>query len=245
MRTLLVLVVIFFFQLEGNSQQRGALKGTLYSLEGKIASNIPAFLWFSVKDSIAVGQIKYTKVKSSMSIRVIGFITEEGDIKLNEVSNNGNITGIFYGKMTTGNFSGTWVSPKTRKGLAFNFKNKDTLINGVDAELELKNFAGKYQYGYGKGGAEGNLLVSQINKSLVTIKFSNYTDAPARNSAELKLEKLTLSRNEIVYKLEDANSCVFRIRFFKDFAVVTYINNQRDCGFGNGAEIEGVYLKSN
>jgi hypothetical protein len=242
----MLLLVILFFQGEVYSQQRDALKGAMYNLEGKIGSNIPAFLWFSVKDSIAVGEIKYTKVKSSMSIKVIGFITEEGDIKLNEFSNNGNVTGIFYGKMTMRNFSGTWLSPKTRKGLAFNFKNKDTLIKGVDAEIESKNFAGKYRYSYGKGGAEGNLLVSQINKSSsVTIKFSNYTDAPARNGAELKIEKLTLTRNEIVSKLEDANACVFRIRFFKDFAVVTYINNQRDCGFGNGAEIEGVYLKTN
>lgn len=238
---ILILFSILLFQLKTYSQQSKYSNTSIYNFCGKIGSNIPAFLSFEITDSTAVGYIKYLKSKSLASIKIIGTLTNDGNIKLNEFYEGAIITGIFYGKLDQENFSGTWFSPKTRKGVDFNFARKDTVVNISNTALKPKNIAGKYIYSYGKEGAQGNLIVSVMNKNLIGIKFSNYTDSPDRNSAELNVRNLSLSRNEITCKFED--SCVFRIKFFEDFVVVSYLHNQRDCGFGNGADIDGVYLK--
>jgi len=140
-------------------------------------------------------------------------------------------------------YSGTWFSPKTRRSQTFAFKSKDTLLQYHDAEPASGEISGQFHYSYGMNGAEGNLTVSQTSKSAVSVNFFNYTDAPSRNNAEVSLQKLTLSKNEVFCKLDDNSLCAFRIRFFKNFVVVNYINDPRDCGFGSGAEVDGVYFK--
>jgi hypothetical protein len=238
---ILFLFSMLLFQLKSFSQQHKYSETSMFNFCGKIGSNIPAFLSFEITDSTAVGHIKYLKSKSSASIKIIGTLTNDGNVKLNEFYQGAIITGIFYGKLHQGNFSGSWFSPKTRKAIGFNFTRKDTVVNISNSELKSKYIAGKYSYSYGKEGAQGNLIVSVTNRNLIGIKFSNYTDSPDRNSAEFSVGNLSLSGNEIICRFE--NSCVFRIKFFEDFVVVSYLHNQRDCGFGNGADVDGVYLK--
>src|SRR5438445_316895 len=69
MRVTGCLLVALLFSLEAFSQQKHSLNGQTYYLEGKIAPNIPAFLWFTIRDSTAVGEVKYTKSKSRKSIK--------------------------------------------------------------------------------------------------------------------------------------------------------------------------------
>lgn len=241
---LLIIGLSFIFQVSFSQSISHPLM-TRYCLEGKIGKNAPAILWFTISDSIVLGQVKYRSAKSQTAIKIIGYIMEDGSIKLQEFADNGLITGIFYCKLNSGFFSGTWFSPKTRKDQVFLLKNKDTVLQYNDTELALGEIDGHYHYSYGKGGAEGNLTVFQKSKSNVSVNFFNYTDAPSRNNAEVKLQELILSKNEIICNIDDNGVCKFKLRFFQNFVVVTYINDQRECGFGNGAEIDGVYLKIN
>lgn len=238
---LFLFIFILLFESCVHSQQNANIRNGRLIYEGVINSNIPAFMYLKIEDSIVVGEIKYLKTRFKQAIKIIGYVDEDGSIKLNEFSKSDTISGIFFGQLNNDTFAGTWVSPNTKKSLDFKFLRKDTLINNVEIHLGSSSTIGTYGYVYGKQGAVGNLTVSGNCKSVMTFKFSNYSDAPEKNSAEFKISGKLSAKKDIIFRFEE--SCIFRIRFKGDFIIVTYVNNQRDCGFGNGAYIDGIYRK--
>ena len=112
-------------------------------------------------------------------------------------------------------------------------------IPNIEASGDL---SGQYTYRWGKDGANGNMTVSH-SKNKVTIRFDNVTAAPAYNMALIDDVVLELTGNQAVYQSEEDGECLFRILFYNGFALVNYINEKDDCGFGANAHVSGVYVR--
>jgi len=213
-----------------------------YKWTGTINSSIPAFLWFIVKDKVIKGELTYLKTKKQLPITVIGRINEEG-FKIYEFQKDGHITGTFMGSLQGNKFKGDWYDPSTGKKLSFQFISKDTIINSVDTILQPTNIAGEYSYQFGQKGYQGGIDIVGINKKLASFDISCVTAAPAFNVANVTADSIRILNNIIIYKDPESENCQFKIRVFKGFLIIDYINNKYDCGFGMNATVEGIFVK--
>lgn len=213
--------------------------GTVYSWDATIGKQTKASIWFEKRDSVVVGEITYTKTNKPIKLR--GILTKEDGYRLLEFESSGNVTGIITGNFKDSSFSGDWLSPKTRKELSLVLKLKSSFVAPKAVTSIPKVYDGTYRYGYSKDGPQGYLAVKRINANTAQIEFQNHTAAPAYNQATVDSVKVPINNNQIIYKLE--TNCVFRIRFYNDIAVVDYVNEQYECGFGMNATVDGVYLR--
>jgi hypothetical protein len=213
-----------------------------YKWTGTINSSIPAFLWFVVKDKVIKGELTYLKTKKQLPITVFGRVNEEG-FKIYEFQKDGHITGTFIGRLQGEKFKGDWYNPSTDKTLSFQFITKDTILNSVDTILQPTNISGKYSYQFGQKGYQGGIDIVGISKRLASFDISCVTSAPAFNVANVTADSIRIVNNTINYKDPESDNCQFKIRIFKDFLIIDYIDNKYDCGFGMNATVEGIFVK--
>ncbi|HTE10945.1 MAG TPA: hypothetical protein VK645_08240 [Chitinophagaceae bacterium] len=215
---------------------------SVYKFTGNINNSIPVFIWFVVKDNIIKGELIYLKTKKQLPITLIGTIDEE-DCRIHEFQNDGNVTGTYVGNISNKEFKGSWYATASEKELAFKLTAKDTILETVDADFHPSTVTGTYSYQFGKKGPQGGLEVKKINDSLVSLDINCVTRAPAYNIAETKADSIALKNGTSEYKIPDTK-CMYRISFFKNFLVINHINKEFDCGFGNNADIQGVFIKT-
>lgn len=209
--------------------------------QGNIDGRIPVLMWYRIHDDIISGYLFYTDNKIKDSIRIIG-TAGDSMARLLEMFHDGNITGIWDLEIHSSAAEGTWFSPKTRKQLGASLMHIDTAvtIHRIDSVIDI---SGEYSFGYSEEGSQGFMTIKR-NKETVTVEFQNVTDAPARNMALLGPFNATVTDNEIIYRSTEYGDCAVRIRFFNGFAVVNYVDEQADCGFGNRATVAGIYIKT-
>jgi len=216
----------------------------LHYWTGLIGKNIPATLSYYVKDGIINGELIYTGAKNPAPIKVLG-MKNENTFQLYEFEKDGNITGTWFGNDVTNNvFEGSWFSPTSRKEMKIHL---EALDGGKfnDTIRTPQAIDGTYQYSLGKEGAVGNMEIHSLGKDSVIVSFSNVTDSPARNQAEMDSVHLAIKNNKAIYSdSSETGSCKFSIRFCNGYAVVDYIDGKYECGFGNNAYVKGVYLKT-
>ena len=208
--------------------------------QGNVDGRYPVLMWYRIFDDVISGYLFYTENKSGDSIRIIGH-TKDSIARIVEVWPDGHVSGIWNMELHASSAEGTWYAPGTGKGYNASLMHIDTsvTIQDIRAEDEL---TGRYEYNYGDKGARGVLKVLQQGDT-VTVGFDNVTAAPARNLAVLDAIPLHLNGNEAVYSVTDYGNCAVRIRFYKNFVVVNYIDNQDKCGFGHNATVDGTYMK--
>lgn len=236
----LIRVLIFAFLLLIRFSSFGQIKnGTVYAWDATIGKQTKASIWFEQKDSVVVGEITYLKTNKPIKLR--GTVSREQGYRLLEFEPSGNITGIITGTIKDSLFSGDWFSPKTRKELPLVLKLKSSFTAHKAVIGTPTIYEGIYRYGYSKDGYQGYLAVNRINANTAQLEFQNVTSAPAYNLATVDPVKVSVQNNQIIYKMD--KNCVFKIRFYNDIAVVDYLNDQYECGFGNNASVDGVYLR--
>ena len=213
-------------------------KNKQYSVQALIGKSTKAQLWLIQTDDIIVGEIEYSKGKKPIALRGT---EEDGQFRILEFSPDGTITGIITGKLEKNQFTGEWFSPKSRKSLAIGFRLQQP-TNVKRASLLKPSYAGgTYTYSYGKDAHQGYLNVKRISADSATIEVSNLTAAPAYNQATIEPSTVSVTKNQIIYKVQEG--CTIRVRFYSDFAVIDYVNKESDCLFGMNATVDGIYWK--
>lgn len=212
----------------------------VFAWQGNLDGKYPVLMWYKEHGDVLRGSLFYTEHNNAGPIHIIGTITN-GNYRIVEMQPNGITTGVW---LLTPNFHGAegeWWSPDGKRKYNASMMRIDTAVTipHIEASGDL---SGHYTYRWGKDGANGNMTVSH-NKNKVSIRFDNVTAAPAYNMALIDDVVLELTGNQAVYQSEEHGECIFRIRFYNGFAVVSYIDDKEDCGFGANARVSGVYIK--
>jgi len=242
-KVLFVLLVILALGFDSaHSSVKPNIDG-LYKFSGKLNNKIPIFLWFVVKDSVLKGEVTYLKTAKRIPITIIGQITKDEEITVYEFTKDGSITGIYRGRFNTKSLMGNWYAPGSEKQLQFNLATKDTLLAPVDMTLKPVVVNGSYEYHFGKNGSEGGVDIKYVNADNYLIEMSCVTGAPARNLASLETFKAKMLNNTITFTAPETD-CRYIIRPFNNFLVIDKITRNGECGFGMGADIDGVFIKT-
>lgn len=215
---------------------------TLYSFEGTIKKTIPISLNYTQNDQVIQGEIIYTKTKKKTPIQLLGKIQGEY-IRLYEYSTNANITGILT--FDTHTLKGDWYSPQIGKSFPLKLTQTNTpniIPHSLISTLDPITTIGTYHYQYGPDGYIGDMDIKKSISGNYDFTISSVTHAPGRNIADLEGSFSTLTSNAFHYKIPNTD-CEIKITFFKDFASIDYTNDQRECGFGHNATVEGIFKK--
>lgn len=216
---------------------------------GTMGKNIPVKLEYTQQGHVVKGTIRYLKSKNKAPILIIGTI-EQGNIRLREFEPSGNITGVIHGTQTGNTFDGTWAAPTTDKEFALHLTAQ--LPNPAPKSFTLPSntkIAGEYYYQYSENGYQGTLEIQRKNARNTHFSISSVTNAPAHNIADVSDDVPNIVNNSFTYKLPNdpdtstAYQCEFKTDFYQDFAIVTYTQENTDCGFGFNATVEGIFLK--
>jgi hypothetical protein len=214
----------------------------VYKWSGTIKQTIPVFMWFVSRDGVLKGELTYLKTKKRLPIMVLGTISK-AEITIKEFQKNGDITGLFEGRISSDGFTGTWWGMDTDEEFPFVLKAKDTLLNAIDTSFAATDIAGIYTYAYQHMGPSGGMSVDEVSGDIFSFDISCVGPYPGHNIAMVETDTLAIINNAFTYEVKDAPSCEFRVRFFEGFAVVDYVNDRYDCAFGLNATVQGIFLK--
>lgn len=215
---------------------------TKTNLSGKINGKIEASLELYQAGDVIRGSIIYKT--SGKPILVLGTEGENGSIFLREFLPDGKISGGMSGEFNGEKFSGSWYGNDKDLELEMNVTKQ---TEDVEWPFDVTgSVAGEYAYHFpeestGDPGAAGTLKVKQSGDK-ITFSFDCINGPPAYSIATVENTDGILEGNTVEAKLPDLD-CEFTIQFFKGFAMVHQKNGYLDCGFGNGAGIEGEYIK--
>ena len=236
-----------------------------YSFVGMLGDRIPVRLQFLVtSDSVAVGEIYYTKVKRPAPILVVGNITAEGTCSLTEYTNKGVVTGtmLFYMEVdkTTGGVrisEGTWTNPKTEESLPMNdFRTNDDPVTGtVDLTKYLvvegiQDIGNKYAYSVwnpGYGGMMGGIVkFSKAGERELHFDISNTPGNIAEGKSEPNRPAVLEGSANDRFSYINVNECGygFSAHFFKNFVVLKTTTGYDTLGcFGMNTSFDGIYIR--
>lgn len=215
----------------------------IYAWQGNLDGQYSVIMWYKEFGDVLVGSLFYTDNKKAKPIQLIGTKGNDSNTRrLLEIWPDGNITGVWDLKLHPVAAEGTWVAPKTGKEFNASLMHIDTAVT-IKAIDSMGDVSGEYKYRYFDDGGWGNMTAKQQGNSVV-VSFENITRAPANNFAIVDKVTLPLHNKVAIYSSSEYGECAFRIRFFKGFAVVDYIDDKYECGFGNGATVNGIYVKA-
>jgi hypothetical protein len=229
-----------------NSRAPLQILTTIYYWKGNINSNIPIFIWAAIRDSLIQGEVTYIKAKNPAAIKLLGRIDKDGEIKICEYQKDGNITGVFVFTKISTSSEGIWASTKNDKEYKFQLTAKDTLLKNIDTGFQAGKLSGEYSYAYGEKGYQGGITVTEIQKDKIVFDILSVTRDPSRNIAQIETDTVVVSNNEFIYKVPDSDSCIFKVKFFKDFVFIAYVKDYGDCGnvFGLNATVDGIFYRT-
>lgn len=217
---------------------------TEISWKGFLNGKTPVFMHYQIDGNILVGEITYLNTKNKLPITLLGSIDSDNNYRILEFEKSGNITGVITGKPTTGDFKGSWFSPKTRKELALNLVKKDTVLTSKKIETKIEDLFGRYHYQYSEAGYQGDFEIKKMPNSKAVFGITSVTGDPGRNLAQIDDDTISLTTTDFTYKLADTDDCEFKVKFYKGFAVVQYTQGVCSGQFGMNATLEGIYLKT-
>lgn len=119
-------------------------------------------------------------------------------------------------------------------------------VNGQERALETKKYAGTYLIGdvrSTEGGSRVDVYPESDSTVLIYVYIQN--SAPSYNFGRLYGRvKILNGKGNFLKKIDDMDiSCHWLIELNKDALIVTTINRQYNCEFGNGVYADGKYKK--
>ncbi len=213
----------------------------IFAWQGNLDGKYPVLMWYKEDGDVLTGSLFYTENKPAKPIQLIGTI-QDGLYRILEIWPDGDISGIWELRPDEHGAEGRWTSPTGDEQYNTSLMRTDTAVTIPPIEIK-GDISGRYVYSYGKTGALGYMTVSK-KMSTIVVAFDNVSAAPARNLAMLDATELPLTGNTALYESNTFGACVINIRFYNGFAVVNYADGKMDCGFGNGAHVSGVYIKT-
>ncbi|MET0394243.1 MAG: hypothetical protein ABW019_13945 [Chitinophagaceae bacterium] len=211
---------------------------------GTLNGNIPVFVHYHVDSNLVIGKIIYLNTKERQPIPLIGTIEEDRHYRLLEFDSTGHISGIIDGRPGSEGFSGTWISPVTKKEFPVSLLPADTLIQSPDTRADEDQIPGSYHYRYGETGYSGELTVNRMGNTIGFSIVSVTSIENGANTAMVEKDTATMNGPGFVYTIPGSDSCTCSIRFYKAFAHISSANGYCDGQFGHNATIDGIYLKT-
>ncbi len=210
-----------------------------------IGGNHTTEMEFEIRGDLVAGQLFYNG--NRIRILVLGkkvqntFYLKEYDKYGNIV---GNITLTSNDQLTK--WSGEWSSADYENPIKMKCS-----IRGIDEKIKFfhplntANLSGTWGYKQGKNQGKGEMQVYKSNE-IYKVNFSNLGSSPSNHIAAI--EEATVSNpnpNRLIYDENDDEfmNCKFEIVFYHNFAVVSFLDDRYECGFGMQATVEGFYIK--
>ena len=215
--------------------------GRITNWEGVIGDDIPVTIWVAQNDTFLRGEISY----GAEPIMVLGRQYPDGGFYLHEFGPDGQV-------------SGTLILPTVNDG-----KIIDATWGDLPLRLDLASVGstpfffdplvrpGNYVYAFAPFGGDdvccgpiGLMQISNVTDTELTISFNNTTSGPAFNLASIYTTEIPLDQNVARFERIDSfhPNCKFEISIFDGYAYVEYVDEAFDCGFGNAASVEGIYV---
>lgn len=217
---------------------------------GTIDGDIGFTMWLAQNGDHLFGELRYDTVGEP--IVIVGWRRFEGGfVVLHEFAPNGRITGslVFedHGDRLRP-IEGTW-------------DDRTLVLDHVGVADEPYVFdplvrEGEYLYRFkpfdeGGGalccGPVGSLHVSWVDADSMVIEFENIRGAPSFNLATIPPTEIPRIGHQAIFDGGEVGDggrpdCAFGITVYDGFAFVDHIDERWECGFGNGASVEGIYL---
>lgn len=242
--------------MEGESMEIIPNKG--YTWLGSLGEDIPVFLQFQVsgesfgnKGHLVVGSLRYLKNRQGTSIPLIGTYSQSGNLRLNEYSAEGEVTGIITGHLQGFLFKGDWDQPYQDKNFSMKLYYLGLHRPAESMDTLPGDIFGAYHYNYSEQGPQGDVVLEKINEKQAELSMFGVTSAPSRNMADgadktrIDLPQSTHFTYNISYDEEACPTCKVELYFFKHFLYVIYPEEENVCKgfFGHNATLEGIYYK--
>lgn len=224
-----------------------ALPGERSVWTGTIDGSIGVEIWLAQHDEFLRGEIVYTSVGEPITLLGRQY-SDSGDVYsyLQEFGSDARVSGsITLEGGNDGVFdSATWGELDLEleyQGVDDQPYFFDPLVREGDYRYAFPPFG---DFGTECCGPEGNLAISNVTDSTLTVEFANVTSGPAFNQALLQPVEIELDDNRARFEALDGDfiDCEFEIVVFDGFAFVDYLNDRFRCGFGNNAGVSGNYV---
>lgn len=210
------------------------------SWTGTIRGNIPVFMHFALKDSVLAGELVYLNSSNKKPIRILGHLAPSMYM-IKEFSDSGLISGTWSGTYSNDSLTGQWYGGN--KEFSFSLLPKDTSIDKTISFTPGK-IDGTYRYQYPKEGGMGEVSIKQLDAAHIIFNASCITGAPAYHMATVEDDTIAINNYVAQYENPEFGNCKFSLHFFNGFLVIQTAENAADCGFGMGAGVDGIYIKT-
>lgn len=213
--------------------------------EGTLNGKTPLFIHYQLDSTVIIGEITYLNTKDKLPITLLGTIEEDKTYRLLEFDTKGNITGVIEGKSTGKEFTGFWISPISDKQFSLKLTLRDSLIASPNIKANNSQIFGSYHYQYGEKGYNGDFDISKVGNNTIDFAIESLTNVErGPNIAEVEKDTISMIGNSFIYKIPGSDSCEFKVVFYTGFVYINYTKGYCESQFGNGATIDGIYLKT-
>ncbi len=215
--------------------------GQISNWEGVIDNDIPVKIWLAQNDTFLRGEISY----GAEPIMLLGRQYPNGGYFLHEFGPDGNVSGtLIMPTVNNGNvIDATWGDLPLR----LDFSS----IGDTPFFFDPLVRPGNYVYAFGPFGGDevccgpiGLMQISNVTETELTVSFNNTTSGPAFNRALISTTTIPLDQNVARFERTDSfhPNCKFEISIFDGYAYVQHVDEAFDCGFGNAAGVEAIYV---
>lgn len=213
------------------------------TIDGRIGASV----WLAQQDDFLRGQITYDNVGEPIDLVGQAYASGQGYF-LREFSPDGDVTGtLILGNVDDGVVSDASWSADGRD-LSLEFVLDDVIDDAYTFDPLVR--PGRYEFAFAPFagaetccGPEGLLSISDVGESEATIAFDNHAGAPGYNLA--LVDPITAPKDGNVISVDGLPGgldCAFTTTVFDGFAFVQMVDDRYDCGFGNAASVEGMYV---
>ena len=109
---------------------------------------------------------------------------------------------------------------------------------------EVNAYVGTYGYGnVGEIGGSGILTIRETRPGILFFQLDVNRGPPSYNMGYIEGE-IALNEGIATYTTNEYGVCALAFQFEEDKLVVSYINEQDDCGFGGNVHANREYLKT-
>jgi hypothetical protein len=211
-----------------------------YFLAGKVRDTSRVALWIVVRDSVVKGVARY--LDSGDSLRLFGTVEAGNKLVFCGFTADGNMKGCFTGRILYDSlFQGQWFALNSDTSWNCRLFSRDTMPPALDTSLVADRIEGTYSYHIGDLGAAGGIIIHQVAPGAISMDIGCAGPPPDYSSAMLKAPQVDFDGVTAIYRSPGKPNCQVRIRVFKDFVVINYVDKHTICGFGTS--LEGVFAR--
>ncbi len=198
-------------------------------------------LWLAEKDGFIIGEITFADNGTPRTLA--GTRLDEG-IFFHEFARDGRVLRSYTSSsLSNGVFDGLVAGNAAVNIILDAIVEDDEVFSGGVSAGSYRNAFGPFE---GENvGPIGLVTLSDVTAESATLEISSVTGAPAHNLAVIAPTEVPIFGNSARYEeRSDWLDCGFDVVAFGDVVFVEHFADRWECGFGNNASVEGVYVRT-